>query len=87
MPMEFDVDTSDRVDAEHRGSGWRRMNVGFKDTELELMCEKMMIGAYALRDRPNWGTLSQLLEDVSSIAVFLKEQDRSFAWADKEMMR
>lgn len=63
------------------------MNVGTKDTELECLCEKMMIEAYAVRDRPNWDTLSQLLEDVSSLAAFLRDQDRSFAWADKEIMR
>lgn len=51
--------------------------------ELELLCERMMIHAFAVQDNPQWGTLTELLQSAAQIAAFLKDRESAYDWAEQ----
>ncbi len=54
--------------------------------DFELLAEKLLIDAYALRDRASWNALVSLLESAAQIGNFLKERDEVFAAADAHLV-
>lgn len=54
--------------------------------ELEMLCERLLIDAFALQDDPEWATLSQLLQSTAKIASFLQERESAFSWAELQLL-
>jgi len=61
------------------------MRIQVKTPELELLCEKMLIEAFAVRDDADWNTVSALLLTVAEVAAYLRDQDVSYTWTDHQL--
>ncbi|MCY0875980.1 MAG: hypothetical protein OWT28_06920 [Firmicutes bacterium] len=51
--------------------------------ELELLCERLMICAFAVQDDPEWGKLADLLQSAAQLAGFLKDREAAYHWTEQ----
>lgn len=55
--------------------------------EFEVMTEKLLIEAYALRDTPEWAQLARVLSAAAEIGQYLRKQDEMATLTAHQMLR
>jgi hypothetical protein len=59
--------------------------ISLETLDIELIAEKLLVDAYALRDNPNWEAFLLVMESLVTIGRNLQERDGALEWAQQQI--
>ena len=59
--------------------------ISLETLDIELIAEKLLVDAYALRDNPNWEAFLLVMESLVVIGRNLQERDGALEWAQQQL--
>jgi len=59
--------------------------ISLETLDIELIAEKLLVDAYALRDNPNWEAFLLVMESLVTIGRSLQERDGALEWAQQQL--
>ena len=60
--------------------------ISLDSLDMELMAEKMLADAYALRDEPNLDTFFQVMESLLRVGRHIQDQEGALRWAERQLL-